>query len=83
MRSQDQEEILRKSVLFAGLFVEAVCIFRDKPIKKWATVPKFAECLELPLLDNFNIAPSRLSNISAPFANYCVTEESLVFFHEA
>ena len=83
MRSQEQEEILRKSVLFAGLFVELVCVFRDKPLKKWAAIPMGSECLELPLLDNFNIAPSRLSNISAPFANYCVTEESLVFFHEA
>jgi len=83
MRTIEQEEILRKSVLFAGLFVEAVCIFREKPLKKWATIPFGSECLELPLLYNFNIAPSRLSNISAPYANYCVTDDSLVFFNEA
>ena len=78
-----KEETLLKLIKFAGLFVEAVCVFRDERLKKWDAVPMYSTCLEIPLLENANITPSRLSNLSSPYANYCVTNESLIFFNEA
>ena len=72
-------ELLQRN---AEIFVSCACMGRGVKLKKWAVVPKFSVCLEIPLLENSKIGILAVEKMSVPYANFCVTDESLIFFNE-